>query len=162
MNPAQVSRVLAVIPERVARVSSGTLFVPNAAHCAHPERMALVSRYLSWLSPLNALTKDEQRELGLIAGPGRPPHAADEGDNDGWDAEDRLSFSGPDAEAYAGPGAATSGNPTSGAATSGDAEAVGLEVGDEPVGGRMRDEQLYLGGEGGLLRGDPAGPEYRD
>lgn len=161
MNPAQVSRVLAVVPERVARVASGTRFVPNAAHCAHPERMALVSRYLSWLSPLNALTKDEQRELGLIAGPGRPPHAADEGDNDAWDAEDRLSFSGADSE-YAGPEAATSGNATSGDATSGDAEAVGLEVGDEPVGGRMRDEQLYLGSEGGLLRGDPAGPEHRD
>lgn len=135
MNTAMVSRVLAVVPERVARVSSGTLFVPTAAHCAHPERMALVARFLSWLSPLNALSKDEQRELGLIAGPGRPSHAADEGD--AWDAEDRLSFSG-------------------------NAEPVGLEVGDEAVGGGMRDEELHLGGEGGLLRGDPAGPEHRD
>ena len=85
MNAGTVSRVLSLIPERTARSHSGVQFHLEAASCGHPERLAHVSKFLSWLSPLESLTRDDQCVLGLIASNGRPVHAADE--EDGEDAE---------------------------------------------------------------------------
>jgi hypothetical protein len=85
MNAGTVSRVLSLIPERTARSHSGVQFELQAAACGHPERLAHVSKFLSWLSPLESLTRDDQTILGLIAPNGRPVHASDE--EDGEDAE---------------------------------------------------------------------------
>ncbi len=76
---ARLAAVLQLIPERTARVSTGSAFLlPDAAACAHPERVALVARFLHWLSPLEALSKDDQRALGLVAANGRPASADQE------------------------------------------------------------------------------------
>jgi hypothetical protein len=68
---------LAVIPDRVARELSGVRFAPESSSSRYPERMAHIARHLSWLTPLNALTVDDQRVLGLVNAAGRPVHAAD-------------------------------------------------------------------------------------
>lgn len=92
-----ISGVLELIPARVARAPSGTLFVPEGASCAHPERFLQVTRFLQWLTPLFFLSRDEQRELGLVAGRASDgAGAVDDGDvleSDGspWDVEERIS-----------------------------------------------------------------------
>jgi hypothetical protein len=98
MNAGTVSRVLSLIPERTARSHSGVQFQLEAAACGHPERLAHVSKFLSWLSPLESLTRDDQCVLGLIASNGRPVHAADE--EDGEDAELEAIELGPEREAW--------------------------------------------------------------
>ena len=83
---SKVSRLLALIPERSARFASGTRFSPAGAVCAHPERLAAVSQYLNWTTPLGVLTRDEQQQLGIAASGTRPADAADDAD----DAESEL------------------------------------------------------------------------
>jgi len=95
MNAATVSRILTLIPDRTPRLQSGAAFQLEAASCTHPERLAHVSKFLGWLSPLDALTREDQCILGLIASNGRPVHAADEEDaedaeleTESWDRAD--------------------------------------------------------------------------
>lgn len=77
MNPAIVSRTLSLIPERVARVQSGSLFDPAAqGSCAHPERITHLAQFLDWLGPLRPVTKDDLRILGLMTPYGKPAIAA--------------------------------------------------------------------------------------
>jgi hypothetical protein len=80
MNAGAVNRLLSVIPERTERAQSGVLFRPQASGCAYPERLAQLSRFLSWLRPLDALTRDEQVALGLVAANGKPMQPVDEDD----------------------------------------------------------------------------------
>jgi hypothetical protein len=80
MNTGTVSRLLSLIPERTGRAQSGVLFRPEASGCAYPERLAQLSKFMSWLRPLDALTREEQMALGLVAPNGRPVHAVDEDD----------------------------------------------------------------------------------
>ncbi|HVL36679.1 MAG TPA: hypothetical protein VM489_13495 [Burkholderiales bacterium] len=80
MNRAKLTRVLSVVPERCERALSGTRFRPDAGACVHPERLTHLTRFLHWLGPLEALTRDDQRVLGLANGSGRPTHPADEDD----------------------------------------------------------------------------------
>jgi hypothetical protein len=77
MNAAMVNRIVSLIPERVARLSSGVAFAPGASACRYPERVAYLAQFLNWMSPLNPITKDDQRVLGLRNENGRPVHAAD-------------------------------------------------------------------------------------
>ena len=73
MNAAIVSRMLSLIPDRVARAQSGSLFDPNAqGACAHPERVTHLAQFLSWLGPLREVTKDDLRILGLMTPYGKP------------------------------------------------------------------------------------------
>jgi len=73
MNAALVSRTLAFVPERVARVQSGSLFNPAApGMCAHPDRVAHLARFLEWLGPLREVTSDDQRAFGLMTPYGKP------------------------------------------------------------------------------------------
>jgi len=65
MNTAAVSRTLSLIPDRVARVQSGSTFDPRASSCAHPDRIAHLVQFLGWLGPLNPITKDDLRILGF-------------------------------------------------------------------------------------------------
>ena len=77
---AGVTRLLSVVPERAGRAQSGVLFRPQSSGCAYPERLVQLSTFLSWLRPLDALTRDEQVALGLVAPNGRPMQPADEDD----------------------------------------------------------------------------------
>jgi hypothetical protein len=86
MNAGTVSRLLSLIPERAARTQSGCVFYPEASASPHPERVALLGKFLSWLSPLESLSKDDQRALGLTAGQGKPAQEA-AGDEEGEDHE---------------------------------------------------------------------------
>ena len=94
MNAAAVTRVLSLIPERSPRALSGSLFTDEeASRAAHADRVQYVARFLGWLSPLNPITKDDQRFLGLLAAHARPDHAADdEGEEfDGAEALDEAA-----------------------------------------------------------------------
>jgi hypothetical protein len=77
MNAATIDRIVSLIPERTARLSSGVAFTPEASVCRHPERLAQLALFLNWMSPLNPITKDDQRALGLLNAAGRPVHAVD-------------------------------------------------------------------------------------
>jgi hypothetical protein len=73
MNAATISRTLALIPDRLPRTLSGSIFnEAEAAASKHPERIAHVMKFLSWLGPLNPLTKDDLRVLGLLNQYGKP------------------------------------------------------------------------------------------
>lgn len=80
MNTGTVARLLSLIPERTGRAPSGVLFRPEASGCAYPERLAQLAKVMSWLRPLDALTRDEQVALGLVAANGRPVQPAEEDD----------------------------------------------------------------------------------
>jgi hypothetical protein len=59
----------------------------------YPERLPHIARLLNWLTPLYALTLDDQRILGLVNAAGRPVHSSDleegaaEGGADGGDGD---------------------------------------------------------------------------
>lgn len=87
MDAAMIARLMSAIPERAAWAHSGTAF---AAHESHGAQVLYLARLLQWLSPLTALTKDDQRALGLITTPQRPVDPEAELDDDaelGDDAE---------------------------------------------------------------------------
>jgi hypothetical protein len=69
------------------RAQSGATFLLEGSSCKFAERLAHVSRFLNWLSPLEALTKDDQRVLGLLAANGRPVQTSDEDDDADADAD---------------------------------------------------------------------------
>lgn len=78
MDAAMVSRIVSLIPDRTARMQSGSAFTAAQAQASgNPERVAYVSQFLQWLTPLNPISKDDQRALGLVAPNGRPMNAAD-------------------------------------------------------------------------------------
>lgn len=77
MDALTVRSLMALIPERVARVQSGSAFTAGESPCRHPERLAHLARFLHWLSPLEVLAKPDQQALGLLNAAGRPVHAAD-------------------------------------------------------------------------------------
>jgi len=75
MSAAMISRIVSLIPERVARVQSGAGFHSTESPSRYPERVSHLAQFLSWLSPLNAISKDDQHILGLLHANGRPVHA---------------------------------------------------------------------------------------
>ena len=77
-----VSRIVALIPDRVARTQTGTLFSPAAPGvCSHPERVAHLARFLDWLGPLREVTKDDLLVFGLLT-PYAKPAMEEEADGD--------------------------------------------------------------------------------
>ena len=89
MNAATVSRVLSLIPDRIVRLPSGSTFdAANATACAHPERITHLVQFLSWLAPLNPITKDDLRVFGLMTPYGKP--AVDAAPEEEGDAELEL------------------------------------------------------------------------
>ena len=79
MDAAKVFRILDLIPDRTARVQSGVAFVDvRATSCVHPERVALLSEFLHWLTPIYPTTKDDQMRFGLFAN--KQAHAEEEED----------------------------------------------------------------------------------
>lgn len=77
MDASTVRAVMALIPERVTRVQSGSAFAPADPTARYAERIARLARLLHWMSPLEALPREEQQALGLLNAAGRPVHAAD-------------------------------------------------------------------------------------
>jgi hypothetical protein len=74
-----VSRIVALIPERVARIPSGTPFAASSpGACRYPERLAHLARFLQWMSALDPISKEDQTVLGLLSASGRPAHGDDE------------------------------------------------------------------------------------
>ena len=74
MDAARVFRVISLIPDRAPRAQSGCLFSAEGKE----ERVALVERLLHWLSPLDSLSVENQKFLGLRSGGGRPAAAGEE------------------------------------------------------------------------------------
>lgn len=80
MNSAAVSRLVSAIPERTVRCLSGTAFsLDGARACSDPARLVSIVRLLQWLSPLNRLSDEEQRALGLQAAGARTGHLPEDG-----------------------------------------------------------------------------------
>src|SRR4051812_13965751 len=90
MNSTMVSRIVSSIPERTARSLTGTMFnLDGARACSDPARLAGMVRLLQWLSPITALTQEEQRTLGVHGNSLRP------------EAIDMAEEAGPEEEALA-------------------------------------------------------------
>jgi len=77
MDAAKVSSIMSLSPERVVRVQSGLPFLAEASGCRYPGRAVLLAGFLQWLSPLNPITRVDQRLLGLVAANGRPVQSSD-------------------------------------------------------------------------------------
>ena len=103
MNPAAVSRLISLIPDRSPRAQSGTVFSPSeAAACRYPDRMSYLTRFLHWLGPLDPMTREDQQILGVRSSGGRPMLPGEEGEfaEEALDAEvDDLEESIPIMEA---------------------------------------------------------------
>jgi hypothetical protein len=76
MDAAIVFRVISLIPDRMPRTQSGCVF--NAA--GQPERVLLLAKFLSWLAPLDSISKEDQQFLGVRSGGSRPLGPGDEDD----------------------------------------------------------------------------------
>jgi hypothetical protein len=77
-----VSRIVALVPDRVARTQTGTLFNPGTPGvCSHPERVAHLARFLDWLGPLREVTRDDLQVFGLLT-PYAKPAMEEEGEVD--------------------------------------------------------------------------------
>jgi hypothetical protein len=68
---------MSLIPDRVAREPSGSAFVLQDGHTP---RVALLTRFLHWLGPLEALSKEDQQALGVRSGGGKSLDAFDPDD----------------------------------------------------------------------------------
>jgi hypothetical protein len=73
MDGAAVSRLITLIPERTPRLQSGSLFRGDGS-----PRIDLLCRFLHWLGPLNAVSREEQQVLGVRAPSARPLGEGDE------------------------------------------------------------------------------------
>ena len=78
MNPAVVRRIVSVVPERSVRLHTGTRFTPPGAHSGADTRLVHLGQLLDWLTPLNGISKDDQRELGVLNSQGRLPRQDDD------------------------------------------------------------------------------------
>ena len=74
MDGASVIRLMSLIPERGARMQSGTLFSVDGS-----AKMDLLRRFLHWLGPLECLSKEDQQLLGVRAGGAKPLAEGEEG-----------------------------------------------------------------------------------
>jgi hypothetical protein len=85
MDAQTIAQLMSMIPERTARAHSGCTF---AAHEGQGAELRYLAPFLSWLSPLATLSKDDQRALGLLAAAPRP--AAEEEEDDSAAGEDGV------------------------------------------------------------------------
>jgi hypothetical protein len=74
MDAATVFRVISLIPDRMPRTQSGCVFDAGG----QPERVALLAKFLSWLGPLDPISKEDQQLLGVRTGGGKPLGLAEE------------------------------------------------------------------------------------
>jgi hypothetical protein len=91
ISASNVSRIFALIPERVTRIHSGTPFAATVpGGCRYPERLAHLARFLKWLSALDPISKEDQTVLGLLSPSGRPAHAGEDDEEAGGDDAERA------------------------------------------------------------------------
>jgi len=103
-----VSRIVALIPDRVARTQTGTLFNPGAPGvCSHPERVTHLARFLDWLGPLREVTKDDLLVFGLLT-PYSKPAMEEEADGDSEHAAAPAAPAAPPAQGTPSDSASTS------------------------------------------------------
>jgi hypothetical protein len=89
MDATKVFRILDLIPDRTVRGQSGVAFVDvHATSCVHPERLALLSEFLHWLSPIYPTTKDDQMRFGLFAN--KQAHADEVEEDETVDVEEET------------------------------------------------------------------------
>jgi hypothetical protein len=62
MDGAVVFRLISLIPDRMPRGQTGSLFIGGNSQQLEP-----LSRFLSWLGPLNPISKEDQQLLGVRA-----------------------------------------------------------------------------------------------
>ena len=74
MDAATVFRVISLIPDRMPRTQSGCVF--NAG--GQPAQLMLLAKFLSWLGPLDPISKEDQQLLGVRSGGGRPLEVGEE------------------------------------------------------------------------------------
>ena len=67
MDGVAVLRLMALIPERTPRLQTGAQFRADGS-----PRIDLLCRFLHWLGPLNAVSREEQQVLGVRAASARP------------------------------------------------------------------------------------------
>jgi hypothetical protein len=67
MDAASVVRLMSLIPDRALRAPTGGLFVAEGKS----ERLVLLARFLHWLGPLDALSKEDQQLLGVRSSGGK-------------------------------------------------------------------------------------------
>ena len=63
MDGTAVARLMSLIPERMPRSQSGSLFRGDGS-----ARLDLLCGFMNWLAPLNQVTREEQQLLGVRAG----------------------------------------------------------------------------------------------
>lgn len=62
MDGLVVFRLISLIPDRMPRGQTGSLFTGG-----HSQQLEPLSRFLGWLGPLNPITKEDQQLLGVRA-----------------------------------------------------------------------------------------------
>jgi len=67
MDGAVVFRLISLVPDRMPRGQTGCLFNAGTSQQLEP-----LSRFLSWLGPLNPITKEDQQLLGVRAVAAKP------------------------------------------------------------------------------------------
>ena len=77
-----VSKIVAAVPDRTARLRSGTPFALSGAVSAHASQVAHLAQLLHWLTPLTALNEEDQRALGCLSSHGRLARQDDEDEMD--------------------------------------------------------------------------------
>ena len=79
MNSTAVFRLISLIPDRAARLQSGSVYSPSeAAACKYPDRLSYLGRFLHWLGPLDPMTREDQQILGVRTSGGRPVAGGEE------------------------------------------------------------------------------------
>ena len=67
MDGAVVFRLISLIPDRLPRGQTGSLF-----NNGNSQQLEPLSRFLSWLGPLTPITKEDQQLLGVRAIAAKP------------------------------------------------------------------------------------------
>jgi hypothetical protein len=87
MNATTIFRVISLIPDRMPRAQSGCVFALGG----QPERVALLAKFLHWLGPLDPVSKEDQRLLGVRSGGGRPIASGEEAEEEIGEETDEES-----------------------------------------------------------------------
>ena len=85
MDGVALFRLIALIPERTPRLQTGAQFRADGS-----PRIDLLCRFLHWLGPLNAVSREEQQVLGVRAASARPLGEEEAVDADGEDLLDEA------------------------------------------------------------------------
>lgn len=98
MDGAVVFRLISLVPDRMPRGQTGSLFNGGSSQQLEP-----LSRFLSWLGPLNPISKEDQQLLGVRTVAAKP---LSEGDDAAGEAID-LAEDDDEAASINPPGAGT-------------------------------------------------------